>query len=352
MMNALCQALQLQYPLIQAPMAGVSTPEMAAAVSNAGALGSIGVGASTPEQAAVMIAQTQALTHGPINVNLFCHAPAERNVAREQAWIDRFAPLFARYDAAIPEALTEIYQTFLNNDAMLSVIEQSAPAAVSFHFGLPSAAVIQRLKARGIVLLATATSVAEALTIARSGIDFIVAQGFEAGGHRGHFDPQAFDHQMSTITLVQAIRQHTAHPLIAAGGIMDGSGIAAMLQLGATGVQLGTAFVLCPESAANAAYRAAMKQASATGTELTAAISGRQARCLRNDFCDFSRDFAASDVPDYPLTYSLGKALAAAAAAKQHHGYGAQWAGQGAALAREMPAGELVPWLMNAWQGE
>ncbi|PJZ03340.1 nitronate monooxygenase [Pantoea rodasii] len=350
MTNALCQALQLQYPIIQAPMAGVSTPEMAAAVTEAGALGSIGVGASTPEQAMMMIANTQALTQGPINVNVFCHAPAKRDVEREQAWIDRFAPLFARYEAELPSALSEIYQTFQNNDAMLNVIEQASPAAMSFHFGIPSAAVIQRLKERGIVLLATATSVAEALAIARSGIDFIVAQGIEAGGHRGHFDPQAFDPQMSTFTLLQAIRQQTAHPVIAAGGIMDGAGIAAMLQLGATGVQLGTAFVLCPESAANSAYRTALKQAGESGTAITAAISGRQARCLRNDFCDFSRDFAAHTIPDYPLTYSLGKALAAAAAAKNQHGFGAQWAGQGAALAREMPAGELIKTFVTEWQ--
>lgn len=345
-----CEALRLQYPIIQAPMAGVSTPEMAAAVTDAGALGSISVGASTPEQAATMIAKTRALTKGPINVNVFCHAFVKRDAEREKAWIARFRTLFARYNTDLPQQLQEIYQTFLGNEPMLDVIEHAKPAAVSFHFGLPAPEVIQRLKQRGIVTLATATSVDEARAIAESGIDFIVAQGIEAGGHRGHFDPTAFDHQMSTFTLVQAIRQRLTHPVIVAGGIMDGAGIAAMLQLGATGVQLGTAFVLCPESSANHAYRAALKQADAHATVMTAAISGRQARCLRNAFCAFSRDFSTESIPDYPLTYSLGKALASAAAASNEHGFGAQWAGQGAALAREMPAGDLVKTLVDEWQ--
>lgn len=352
MTDLLCQTLNLQYPIIQAPMAGVSTPEMAAAVTQAGALGSISIGASTPQQAAEMIAKTQALTGGPINVNVFCHAPVQRNAEREQAWIARFAELFARYEAEPPAALQEIYQTFHANEAMLKVIEQAKPAAVSFHFGIPDAQTIQRLRGRGIVTLATATNVNEALQIARSGIDFIIAQGIEAGGHRGHFDPKAFDNQLSTFTLVQAIRQQTSHPLVAAGGIMDGTGIAAMMQTGIAGVQLGTAFVLCPESAANHAHKAALRQAHASGTVITAAISGRQARCLRNAFCTFSADFPAEDIPDYPLTYSLGKALAAAAAAKDQHGFGAQWAGQGAALAREMPAAELIKTLVREWRGK
>lgn len=350
MTDLLCDMLQLRYPLIQAPMAGVSTPELAAAVTGAGALGSISVGASTPAQASEMIAKTQALTQGPFNVNLFCHAPAVRDVKRENAWIARFRDLFARFDAPLPAGLSEIYTTFHHNHAMLSVLEQARPAAVSFHFGIPERSVIQRLKQHHIVTLASATSVAEALAIVERGIDFVVAQGSEAGGHRGHFDPHAVDHYHSTFTLVQAIRQHTAHPVIAAGGIMNGHGIAAMLRLGATGVQLGTAFVLCPESAANAAYRSALRRAADTGTEFTAAISGRQARCLRNAFCDFTRATPASDIPDYPLAYALGKALAAAAAAKGEHGFGAQWSGQGAGLAREMPAAELVRTLVSEWQ--
>ncbi|WP_153011427.1 NAD(P)H-dependent flavin oxidoreductase [Type-D symbiont of Plautia stali] len=349
---SLCEALGLQYPIVQAPMAGVSTPEMAAAVTEAGALGSISVGAATPQQAEAMIAKTQALTRGAINVNVFCHAPVQRHAAREQAWIERFRELFARYGAALPDELQEIYQTFLGNHAMFDVIAKAKPAAVSFHFGLPEAQVIEQFKQRGIITFATATNVTEALAVAEHKIDFIVAQGMEAGGHRGQFDPRTFDPQMSTLTLVQAIRQHTSHPVIAAGGIMDGAGMAAMMQLGATGVQMGTAFVLCPESAANDAYRAALKQSNETATVMTAAISGRQARCLRNAFCRFSQDVRSDEIPDYPLTYSLGKALAAAAAAKNEPGFGAQWAGQGAGLAREMPAGQLIQTIVREWQNQ
>ncbi|MEB5974231.1 NAD(P)H-dependent flavin oxidoreductase [Pantoea dispersa] len=350
MTTALCQLLKLHYPLIQAPMAGVSTPQLAAAVSSAGALGSISVGAATPAQAAEMIAQTQALTRGPINVNVFCHAPVRRDATREAAWISRFSPQFAQYQTALPQALTEIYQSFTGNEAMLTVLEQARPAAVSFHFGLPDAAAIERLKQRDIVTLATATSPQEAREIARSGIDIIVAQGYEAGGHRGQFDPGAPDPQLSTFALVQAIRQHTTLPVVAAGGVMDGAGIAAMMQLGASGVQLGTAFVLCPESAASAAYRRALLAGGERGTVMTAAISGRQARCVRNAFCELCHDVKPEEIPDYPLTYSLGKALAAAAAAHGEHGFGAQWAGQGVALARSMPAAQLVETLVAEWQ--
>lgn len=348
MNNLLCETLNLTYPIIQAPMAGVSTPELAAAVSNSGALGSISVGASTPEQAEAMIRKTHALTAAPFNVNVFCHAPVQRNPAVEQAWIARFQPQFDHYEATALAELAEIYQTFHENTAMLEVLLETAPAAVSFHFGLPSAAFVQRLKQRGIVTLASATSVMEAQAIEAAGIDFIVAQGIEAGGHRGIFDPLAADEQHSTFTLVQALRSTSRLPVIAAGGIMNGAGIAAMLKLGAVGVQMGTAFVLCPESAANPAYRQALK--SAQGTEMTAAISGRPARCIINDFCHLTRDVAREAIPAYPLTYALGKALAAAAAAKGAHGFGAQWAGQGAALAREMPAAELIQTLVAEWQ--
>lgn len=348
---SLCQTLNLQYPLIQAPMAGVSTPAMAAAVSNAGALGSISVGASTPEQAEILIRTTQSLTTGPLNVNVFCHALVSRDLVREQAWIARFGELFNHYQVQPPTELAEIYASFQGNEAMLKVLLDTAPAVVSFHFGLPSAEFLQRIRARGIITLATATSVSEALAVEAAGIDFIVAQGIEAGGHRGIFNPDAGDHQLSTFTLLQAIRKYSRLPVISAGGVMDGAGIAAMLKLGATGVQLGTAFVLCPESAANEAYRQALKSDKALSTTMTSAISGRPARCITNDFCHFTRDFSRDSIPPYPLTYALGKALAAAALTQGVQGFGAQWAGQGAALAREMPAAELVRTLVAEWQG-
>ena len=149
MKATLCQALNLQYPIVQAPMAGVSTPELAAAVSNAGALGSISVGASTPDQARTMIEKTASLTTGPINVNVFCHAPVVRDLPLEKAWIARFHDVFSRYEAEPPEALSEIYQSFHNNAEMMSVLLAAAPAAISFHFGLPAADVLRPVAVDG-----------------------------------------------------------------------------------------------------------------------------------------------------------------------------------------------------------
>ena len=350
MNNALCQMLNLKYPIIQAPMAGVSTPELAAAVSNAGGLGSLGVGASTPEQAEAMIRQTLSLTSAPFNVNVFCHTPEVCDPQQEQAWIARFRDLFATYNAEPPATLPEIYTSFLNNEAMLEVLLRTKPAAVSFHFGLPSAAALLRLKSQGTITLASATSPAEALAIEAAGIDFIIAQGIEAGGHRGIFDPKSEDQSLSTFTLVQAIRKVCHIPVIAAGGIMDGAGIGAMLNLGATGVQMGTAFLLCPESATNATWRQLLKSDKAASTVMTAAISGRPARCITNDFCRLTKALPQALIPPYPQTYALGKALAAAAAVKGDGGFGAQWAGQGAVLARELPAADLVDVFVAEWQ--
>lgn len=342
MTSALCHALHLRYPIIQAPMAGVSTPELAASVSEAGALGSISVGASTPEQAEKMILATQTLTSGAINVNLFCHATPKRDLAIEQQWIEKFRPLFKQYDALPPAQLTEIYSTFHHNQPMLDVLLSTRPAAVSFHFGLPERTVITQLKKQGIVTLASATNLREVAEIEACGIDFVIAQGREAGGHRGMFYPNQEDSMMRTSTLVKAIKQASPLPVIAAGGIMNGADIATMQRIGADGAQLGTAFILCPESAANPAYRTALKSEQAQHTVFTSAISGRLARGLNNAFCQVTQDIPAESIPDYPLAYALGKALASAATAKGESGFSAQWAGQGASSAKELPAAQLV----------
>ncbi|HBT4751780.1 TPA: nitronate monooxygenase [Klebsiella quasipneumoniae subsp. quasipneumoniae] len=342
MQNSLLSLLDIDYPLIQAPMAGVSTPALAAAVSHAGALGSLGLGASTVAQAEAMIVATRRLTDRPFNVNLFCHAPPRRDARREADWAETLRPHFTRFGSLPPASLREIYQTFIGHTAMLELLLDLSPAVVSFHFGLPEREAIQRLRQQGIVTLATATSLKEAQVIEQQGIDVVVAQGFEAGGHRGIFDPQEPDAQMSTFTLVQHLRRRLTIPVVAAGGIMDGAGIASVMQLGAQGAQLGTAFLLCPESAADAGYRAAIANSIDGRTVLTSAISGRPARCLANTFCAVGEACPASAVPDYPLAYDIGKALAAAAKAQGVHEYGAHWAGQGVGLIRECDAASLV----------
>ncbi|GGC08123.1 2-nitropropane dioxygenase [Novosphingobium endophyticum] len=334
--------LGLSIPLIQAPMAGTSTPALAAAVCEAGALGSIAVGTLTPQDAARDIARVRAATDRAFNVNLFVHTPCQPDPEREAAWLTALGPLFAKYDAEPPPTLDTIYPTFAGNREMLTVLVEQAPAVVSFHFGLPEAEAIAALKSAGCLLLATATSLAEALAAKDAGIDAVVAQGWEAGGHRGMFDPDAPDDRIGTMALTRLLVSRAGLPVIAAGGIMDGRTIRAALDLGAVAAQLGTAFIACPESNADAAHRTALASDAAWHTAMTPAISGRPARCLANRFTAFARSTDLPPVAPYPRAYHAGKALNAAAKSKGEGGYGAQWAGQGAPLSRPMPAGELV----------
>jgi nitronate monooxygenase len=261
---------------------------------------------------------------------------------REAAWISVLAPHFAKYQAHAPEKLREIYKSFLEDDEMLEVFLELRPSVVSFHFGIPSQEKIDSLKGAGIVLLGTATNLAEAKELERSGIDAVVAQGYEAGGHRGVFDPNEADSCLSMAALVRLLVCSIQIPVIAAGGIMDGAGIAACLALGAKAVQLGTAFINCPESSADKFYRQALKSEAAYKTVMTRAISGRPARCLPNAFTELGQKVDQSIIPEYPIAYDAGKALNAVAKEAGDGAYGAQWAGQSAPLARAMPAADLI----------
>ncbi|WP_417545624.1 NAD(P)H-dependent flavin oxidoreductase [Marinobacter sp.] len=338
----LLEQLGIAHPIVQAPMAGVSTPQLAAAVTNSGALGSLGIGASTAAQAREMIKQTQALTPGPFNVNVFCHQPARRDAEMEADWVKHLAPLFAEAGIEPPDSLSEIYTSFVEDDETLRVLLELKPAVVSFHFGIPTADRIAALKGVGVYTMTTATSPREAKEIEAAGIDAIVAQGIEAGGHRGIFDPEAADEGLSTLTLVRLLARQTTLPIIAAGGIMDGFGMKAALASGAAAVQLGTAFVLCPESAANEAYRAALKSERASETRLTKVLSGRPARGIVNRLISFGETKQSPPPADYPIAYDATKRLNAAASKHGNHEFAAQWAGQGAPLARELPAADLI----------
>jgi nitronate monooxygenase len=348
-MNTFLRTLGITMPIIQAPMAGVSTPAMAAAVSNAGGLGSIGVGASNAEAARRMIASVREASDRPLNVNVFCHRPAVADTAREAAWLARLAPEFARYGAEPPRALREIYTSFLEDHAMLDVLRSERPRVVSFHFGLPTAQWIATLHEAGILLFATATNLEEAHTVARAGIDAVVAQGFEAGGHRGVFDPAAHDDELGTVALTRLLVRSLKIPVIAAGGIMDGAGIAASILLGASAAQLGTAFVACPESQADAGFRASLLGDAARHTVMTSAISGRPARCIANRFTAIGEEEGIA-IPAYPRAYDAAKALHAVATASGEAGFGAQWAGQAAPLARQLPASALMAELNSEMQ--
>jgi nitronate monooxygenase len=341
-MNALLQRLGIELPIIQAPMANVSTPAMAAAVSNAGALGSVAVGHVDAKSARAAIAEMRALTARPFNVNVFCHHPPKSDPDTEADWLKALAPHFTRHGAEAPQRLQAIYPSFVEDDAALAALLEARPHVVSFHFGLPSPERINALRGAGIVLVASATNLAEARAVESSGIDAVVAQGYEAGGHRGVFDLDVPDECLGTMALTRLLAKTLAIPVIAAGGIMDGAGIAASLMLGASAAQLGTAFVACPESAADVGFRAALLGDESRRTVMTRAISGRPARSLVNKFTALGDETDDRHIPAYPIAYDAGKALHAAAKSKGEYSYGAQWAGQGAQLARSLPAAELV----------
>lgn len=344
---SILKQIGVDHPIVQAPMAGISTSELAAAVSNAGGLGSISIGATNVDGAETMVTELKHLTDRPFNVNLFVHQTPRIDLVREREWLRSLAPEFEKLGAHPPETLRTIYTSFADDDEMFELLLGLRPPVVSFHFGVPSKAKITALKSAGCTLLATATNLQEAEAAEIAGIDGIVAQGYEAGGHRGVFDLTIPDQKLGTIALTRLLVARCARPVIAAGGIMDGAGIASAMALGAEGVQMGTAFVACDESNADAAYRSALVGEGAHHTEMTRAISGRPARCLSNKFLAWARDHRDFAPPSYPRAYDAGKALNAAGKAAGEFGYGAQWAGQGAPLARAMSAAELIAVLVQ-----
>lgn len=339
MRTAVTDLLDLSLPIVQAPMAGVSTPALAAAVSDAGGLGSLAVGAMTAGAADAAIAEARRASTGPLNVNVFVHQPPRRDAGREAAWLRRLTPLFEEFGATPPAQLAEIYPTLDDAAELLSVLLDHAPAVVSLHFGLPRPATLRALQTAGCALLATATSVAEARLLQDAGIDVVIAQGYEAGGHRGAFASGA-DEELSTFALLPAVVHAVDVPVLAAGGLSNGADLTQALELGAAGVQLGTVFVDCPESAATDAHRRALRDPERR-TAMTAAFSGRPARSLVNRFVRELGEHDA-DAPDYPLAYDAAKRLAAAAGAAGSSEFAAQWAGAGRPRPQPLPAAALL----------
>jgi len=350
-MVALSPRLALEHPIIQAPMAGTATPSLAAAASNAGGLGSIAVGGSPVEVVRQMVADVRQATAGPFNVNVFCHRPSKNDLPRESRWLEYLRPFFAELGSTPPTSLPKPYQSFVENEAMLALLLETRPPVISFHFGLPTADQLAALRTTGATLLASATTLAEAQAAATAGIDVVVAQGVEAGGHRGLFELEQGDTGLGTLALTRLLVQRLRIPVVAAGGIMDGAGIVAVRRLGAVAAQLGTAFVVCPESAADETYRAALLQTPPPLTAITATISGRPARGVVNRFARELDQPGRPEVAPYPQAYDAGKLLIAAA--KQHGtptDFAAHWAGQGVALARALPAAELMRVLVAEMQ--
>jgi len=290
-----------------------------------------------------MIVETRQATDKPFNVNLFCHRPSPSDGPREACWLDYLRPFFAELGSTPPPHLPSPYLSFVENDAMLALLLETRPPVVSFHFGLPAPNQLAALRNTGATLLASATTLAEAQLLEAAGIDVIIAQGVEAGGHRGVFEPERGDAGLGTLALTRLLVQRLRTPVVAAGGIMDGAGIAAVRRLGAAAAQLGTAFISCPESAADATYRAVLLQNPPPLTAITATISGRPARGVANRFARDVDQPGRPEVAPFPQAYDAGKLLIAAA--KQHGtpaDFAAHWAGQGVGLSRALPAAELM----------
>ena len=336
----------IQYPIFLAPMAGTTTPQLAAAVSNAGGLGSLGLATSSLEAARQAIRDTKQLTNKPFNCNFFCHQPPVADATTEQAWIDYISPFFKQFDADPPQTLKPVNSTFIGNQAMLDMLLEEKPAVVSFHFGVPTQEAIAQLKQAGIVLMASATSLPEAHIIADAGLDAIIAQGIEAGGHRGIFN-RDFDPAISTHDLVRLFTTNLDLPVIAAGGIMDGREIQDVLQLGACAAQLGTAFIVCEESSASEAYRERLLDPNHQNTYITASISGRPARGLVNAW---HRQIDLPSRPaftSYSFTYDLSKQLNALAIKQGNYDFAAFWAGSNVRKIRNLNASELMQTLIT-----
>lgn len=334
------QFLGIDLPIIQAPMAGVQGSALAVAVSNAGGLGSLPCAMLAPEAMRKELAAIKAQTGKPFNVNFFCHAPPVASAEREAAWRAALAPYYKEYgiDAdAIPIGPGRAAFSAETAD----VLGEFKPAVVSFHFGLPAAELLARVKAWGSKILASATTIEEALWLEARGVDAVIAQGFEAGGHRGIFLSGDLTSQVGTMALLPQVLQAVKLPVIAAGGIADAGGVAAAMALGAAGVQLGTVYLLCPEATTSAVHRAALKSEAARHTALTNVFTGRPARGIVNRIIRELGPISGA-APAFPLATGAIAPLRANAESRGSGDFSPLWSGQNASGCKEIPAAQLT----------
>jgi nitronate monooxygenase len=338
--HALLRVLGTELPIIQAPMAGVQASALAVAVSESGGLGSLPCAMLTVETMRKELTAIRAATDRPYNVNFFCHAQPTPSAAREAAWRRALAPYFSEYGIepdAIPAAPARAPFTAESADAL----EEFAPRIVSFHFGLPAPELVARVKRWGSKVLASATTVDEARWLEAHGADAIIAQGIEAGGHRGMFLTTDVGVQLGTFALVPQIASAVRVPVIAAGGIADANGVAAAMALGAAGVQVGTAYLLCPEATTSVVHRAALKSDAARETALTNLFSGRPARGIVNRLMRELGPISALP-PTFPLASAALAPLRARAEALGSGDFSPLWSGQNASGCQEIPAAALT----------
>lgn len=337
--RCLTDLVKIEHPIVLAPMAGAMDYELAAEVAEAGGLGSIPCAMLDLEQIRDQVAKYRARTARPLNLNFFCHTPPELSNARETAWRERLAPYYRELkidpSAPVPNSNRRPF-----DQAICELVLELKPEVVSFHFGLPEPALFERVKDAGIVTFSSATTTAEARLLEQRGVDAIIAQGCEAGGHRGMFLTEDVATQAGTFALVPQIADAVTVPVIAAGGVTDARGIAAAFVLGAAAVQIGTAFLFCPQSKISALHRAALKAARDDGTVLTNLMTGRPARGLMNRLM---RDLGPiSEAPAFPLAAGAIAPLRAKAEAAGSGDFSPMWSGQSAALGVDMPARALM----------
>jgi nitronate monooxygenase len=340
----LLELLGVELPVVQAPMAGSNDSTLAVAVSAAGGLGSLPCALLTPDRVRAEVAAVRAGTDRPFNLNFFCHADRPPSAAEGERWIDRLGPYYEELGAARPSGLTSGRAPF--DEDLCALVEELRPPVVSFHFGLPAAPLLDRVRATGAVVLSSATTVAEARWLAEHGCDVVVAQGAEAGGHRGMFLTGSAAAQVGTLALVPQVVDAVDVPVVAAGGIADARAVAAALALGAQAVQVGTAFLRTPEATTSALHRAALAGAADDATVLTNVVTGRPARGIVNRLLGEVGPLSA-DAPAFPYATAGTAPLRAAAEAAGSAEFSPLWAGQAAPLAREEPAAGVVARLVG-----
>lgn len=341
----LIDKLEIEHPLIQAPMGGESTPAMAIAVCNAGGLGGLGCSFMSNDEVADKVAEIRAASSAPFNLNFFAHPPPEPDDAVFENTRDQLLPFYKELGIdEMPESLEPPCPSF--DESRLELLLDLRPRVVSFHFGLPRMKMVRALQHRGCLVLCSATTVTEARWLHEAGIDAIIAQGWEAGGHRGTFQVSYEDFGVGSMALIPQIVDAVDIPVIAAGGISDGRGIAAAMILGASAVQLGSAFLSCPEANISDDYRAALQATSDDATRLTRAFSGRPARAMDNRYIE-SMAQQRSKLPDFPTMYGFSEPLRQAGANTGSQDFEFYLWGQAAALNRGLSTADLMELLIS-----
>ncbi|CAN5602821.1 nitronate monooxygenase [soil metagenome] len=336
----LLDLLGIEVPIVQAPMAGASGSAMAVATSEAGGLGSLPCAMLDAAEVRVELGAIRQRTAKPINVNFFCHTPAQPDAGREVAWKSHLAAYYTELGLDASDSLPGVARDPFD-ETMCEIVEELEPEVVSFHFGLPERSLLNRVKASGCVVLSSATTVEEARWLEDRGCDAVIAQGYEAGGHRGMFLTDDISTQVGTLALVPQVVDAVTVPVIAAGGIADGRGIAAAFALGAAGVQIGTAYLFTPEALISPLHRAALHSAREDQTALSNVFSGRPARSLTNRIMREVGPMSDA-APAFPTAGGALAPLKAVAEAAGATDFSSLWSGQAAGLGRETSAGDLT----------